>query len=311
MSASFHPSQAAEVADRLLGPPSASERGGLIRRYGRKGSLKLDCRTGVFFDFEAGSGGGLVDLVANHLQIDRRAAWKWLEAGGAAVTRRSDDDRRAAIAAADVDDAKRIADAAAIWKASKPIAGTLAAMYLRARGLGEALHNGQLRFAPSQAVGDWRGPVMIARISNALTGEGQAVQLTPISALGRARDDEGKAIERRIRGKLRGGIIAFAKPDSRGRLGVSEGSETALSAALLNAWPTIAAVNAGEMARLPLIEGASRLAVFGDDDEAGRQAANALVERWQAEGRDADLRLPHGGDWNDELARQIKSLSKH
>ena len=307
MSAPLTSAPIAAIADGLLGQPTTTERGGMVRRYGRRGSLKVDCQHGVWRDFEAGLGGGMVDLVARELRLDRRAAWEWLAQGGAAPGRRDDAARAAALAEAAREDAKRIAEAATIWRAAVPIDGTMAAAYLARRGLGNVHHGGQLRFAPDLVCGRWRGPVMVARVINPGTGRGQAVHLTPIGPHGRARGDDGEPIAKRVRGKAAGGVIALAAPDADGRLGVAEGIETALGAARAADWPTISALSAGGMANLPALPGVTVLGIMADDDNAGRAAAETLAARWAAMGLQTTLHLPPGGgDWNDQLLRRTK-----
>ena len=72
------PAIAGDVSRALLGEPNAalSSRGEL--RYGRRGSLSVDIERGRWFDFEAGSGGGVLDLVRQERQCDTAAAMDWL-----------------------------------------------------------------------------------------------------------------------------------------------------------------------------------------------------------------------------------------
>jgi putative DNA primase/helicase len=70
--------RAPEIAAELLGKPSS--RSGQEWRWGRKGSLAVvitGARTGMWFDHEAGTGGGLVDLVARTRGLSRREALDW------------------------------------------------------------------------------------------------------------------------------------------------------------------------------------------------------------------------------------------
>ena len=70
--------RAPEIAAELLGKPSS--RTGQEWRWGRKGSLAVviaGARTGMWFDHEAGTGGGLVDLVARTRGLSRREALDW------------------------------------------------------------------------------------------------------------------------------------------------------------------------------------------------------------------------------------------
>ena len=72
-----------DVARHLLGDPSTE--GADTWRYGRRGSLAVHVsgeRAGTWYDFEAGKGGGVIDLVAHKLACDRRSALAWLKAEG-------------------------------------------------------------------------------------------------------------------------------------------------------------------------------------------------------------------------------------
>ena len=67
-----------EIAAELLGNPTF--RAGQEWRWGRKGSLSVvigGAKTGMWFDHEAGDGGGLVDLVAREKGFSRSDALDW------------------------------------------------------------------------------------------------------------------------------------------------------------------------------------------------------------------------------------------
>lgn len=74
-------------------------------------------------------------------------------------------------------------------------------------------------------------------------------------------------------------------------LALSEGVESALSAAHLHT-PAWAAVDAGNLADLPVLEGIETLVVFADHDAAGIKAAQKLVGRWRSAGRHAMAWMP-------------------
>ena len=94
--------RAPEIAAELLGKPSS--RTGQEWRWGRKGSLSVviaGAKAGMWFDHEAGTGGGLVDLVARTRGLSRREALDWTadriglagdvgQSGGNLPIRRSD-----------------------------------------------------------------------------------------------------------------------------------------------------------------------------------------------------------------------------
>src|SRR5690606_6816957 len=68
-----------ELAAELLGRPTI--RAGNEWRWGRKGSLSVvidGAKAGMWFDHEAGKGGGFAGLVAHTLGISRTAAFDWI-----------------------------------------------------------------------------------------------------------------------------------------------------------------------------------------------------------------------------------------
>lgn len=68
-----------ELAVELMGRPSFRTR--QEWRWGRKGSLSMviaGAKAGVWFDHEAGQGGGFADLVVRHLGLSRRDGLDWI-----------------------------------------------------------------------------------------------------------------------------------------------------------------------------------------------------------------------------------------
>jgi putative DNA primase/helicase len=85
-------------------------------------------------------------------------------------------------------------------------------------------------------------------------------------------------------------------------LGIAEGIETALSAAVLDGIPVWAALNTSLLSRFEPPPGVTTLRVYGDRDEAGLMAALKLLERLQGRVR-LEIRTPPAPakDWNDQL----------
>ena len=69
-----------DVAKALLGDPE--KRTAREWRYGDKGSLKINLEAGTWYSFEAGKGGGVLDLVQWELQADQHGAIKWVDPQG-------------------------------------------------------------------------------------------------------------------------------------------------------------------------------------------------------------------------------------
>ena len=67
-----------DLAEELFGP--ASSKSAREWRWGNQGSLAIiiaGAKSGVWFDHEAGSGGGFVDLVAHEYGMDKKTALNW------------------------------------------------------------------------------------------------------------------------------------------------------------------------------------------------------------------------------------------
>jgi len=194
---------------------------------------------------------------------------------------------------------KREAQALRLWREAMPIGDTIAARYLRGRGITCALP-ATLRFAPTC----WhptakRFPALVAMVEGA---DAFAAHRTFLRAdgLGKADVEPAKA----MLGGTQGGAVRLA--EGPGPLVVAQGIETALSLAsgLLRGPATIwAALSTSGLRGLHLPAQAGRLTIAADGDKPGREAANALAERAHGLGwRVSLLPAPEGRDWNDVLA---------
>ena len=181
---------AEEVVSRLLGEPNGRLSRGRRLRYRNKGSLSVDLDKAAFFDFEAGTGGGLSKLVEREIGGDWKAARRWLEEqglkdpwkptrgggkrpvgcragrgrGGRGGSGRGSAVRRPVGAPRgdpesgreEGKEERRIALARALWAATVAAAGTPLARYLARRGVWPALSvpaiPGALRWADRAAL---------------------------------------------------------------------------------------------------------------------------------------------------------------
>ena len=198
----------------------------------------------------------------------------------------------------DADDAGRKA-AWRVWEQARPLAGTLAEIYLHARSVGHVAGASSLRFAAalSHRYAPGRFPCLVARVQDAHGGF-LGVQRTYLAA-----DGAGKANvepERTSRGSLSGGAVRLAVPE-HGRLLLGEGIETTVSAMLLFARAGWATLGAPGLRAIELPEHVREVVIAADRDAEGLQAAAALARRLEAEGRAVEIRRPHKGDFNDVL----------
>jgi hypothetical protein len=190
-----------------------------------------------------------------------------------------------------------------LWAMSKPLAGTLAEVYLHGRGIATVHHAGALRFHPrcyyrhDEHAPTETWPAMIAAVtdlSGAITGA-HRTWLAP-GGSGKAPIDT----PRRAMGGLLGHAVRFGMAGDV--LAAGEGIETVLSLrCALPAMPMAAALSASHLAALELPAALRRLYVARDADVAGERAAAALTARAEAAGIEAVILSPRLGDYNEDM----------
>jgi Toprim domain len=193
-----------------------------------------------------------------------------------------------------------------LFAMSRPIAGTLAEAYLRARGI-TAFHGTEsLRFHPRcyyrpdpfAATETW--PALIAAVTD-LDGRITGVHRTWLdpSGTGKAPIDT----PRRAMGHLLGHGVRFGVAEDV--LTAGEGIETMLSLRMaLPLMPMIAALSANHLAAVLFPHALRRLYVARDADPAGDGAVERLLDRAREAGIDAIVLSPMLADFNDDL-RQL------
>lgn len=202
-----------------------------------------------------------------------------------------------------------------LFAAGEPIRGTLAANYLRTRGL-PADECPALRFHPSvyyrpDQTGPRRVlPALLAAVTN-LDGRLVGLQRTwldPATSTKAAIDTP-----RRAMGHLLGNGVRFGV--ARDVMTAGEGIETMLSLrAVLPSFPAVAALSANHLAALLVPRTLRRLYVARDPDPAGERAVDRLTERVEADGVEVRVLTPATGDFNDDLlllgrARLLESVA--
>ena len=191
----------------------------------------------------------------------------------------------------------------------RPINRTPVATYLDTRGLDLPPEGHHLRYLPPKPP-KYIWPCMVGVI----TAFEDAAQVQSLHFTRLRPDGLGKAPlpEEKQRSYLQGfskkhGVIRLCyDADVTVRLGVAEGVETSLAVSTSfrrtkGDQPVWAALDAGNMAELPLVPGIETLVVYADKDAGGtgRRAAQQLAARWARAGRDAYVALPDIGDWNE------------
>jgi putative DNA primase/helicase len=189
--------------------------------------------------------------------------------------------------------------------------GSLADVYLTARGCREFAYPKSLRFAPQLRDGEGAvRPALVATVQ-AHTGENVTLHRTFLRPDGLAKAEMASP-RKLMPGSVPKGSAVRLSDYTGGPLGIAEGIETALSAMILYDMPVWAALNTSLLAEWIPPEGCEDIAIFGDNDDsfAGHAAAYALAYRLRGMGKDVTLHFPTttGRDWNDELlAKQRKA----
>ena len=171
-----------------------------------------------------------------------------------------------------------------LWRACGPIAG-VAKAYLEARSCVIPPADGALRWHPAlrHPLSGHEGPALVALLTDAVTGEPRTLHRTWVRADGRKADVDPPRML--LGGHRKQGAVARLWPNDAvtGGLGIAEGIETALS--LASAYrPVWAAIDAGNLAALPVLAGIQCLVLAADHDAAGVAAAETCARRWTAAG---------------------------
>jgi hypothetical protein len=190
-----------------------------------------------------------------------------------------------------------------LFRAGRPVPGTHAEAYLRARGIAGPLDWPALRFHPSVYCREsehaplQRLPALLAAVTDGhgvITG----IQRTWLDPHRPAK--AAIAEPRRAMGHLLGNGVRFG--DLEDALVVGEGIETILALKSVLALPMIAGLSANHLAALDLPP-VLRLYIARDDDKAGHHAALRLHDRFEALGIEVIDLLPVHDDFNLDLCR--------
>lgn len=157
------------------------------------------------------------------------------------------------------------------------------------------------RYWKSDAIRESR-TTMVSRISDP-SGRGVNLHLTYLTKDGQKADVE---VQKKVmRGTLPEGC-AIALWEAREIMGIAEGIETAMSAAILFKMPVWAAVSGVMLAKWQPPAIARKIVIFGDNDMnyTGQMRAYELAHRLSMKGGvEVDVRIPEhvGTDWNNVL----------
>ena len=188
---------------------------------------------------------------------------------------------------------------------AQPLAGTVGEAYLRARGLGDP-GCPDLLFHPDLPDFDtrrgWPGLIALPRV---VTGErAPGIHRTFLLDDGSAKGPAGK----KMLGSVADAAVRLFAMPAGGHLGIAEGIETALAAHALFGTAVWVALSADGLARFRWPEGTTRVTIYADAGDAGRQAAATLSDRLNRADIPNEIVVPlHGDDFNDDLLRGARA----
>jgi putative DNA primase/helicase len=188
-----------------------------------------------------------------------------------------------------------------------------AVSYLESRGLWPLPADCSLKAHPAldywhdgKRVGVYQG--IVAEVRD-VAGELITVHVTYLEAGKKLATHEPRKILSPLTGR-EGCAVRLMPPTDV--LGIAEGIETALSAAVLHSTPVWAALNTSLLGKFEPPAGVNLLHIYADRDAPGLEAAGRLMERLQVRVR-FELHLPPmpHKDFNDQLAaRAAKELTR-
>jgi putative DNA primase/helicase len=195
-----------------------------------------------------------------------------------------------------------------LWQQAVSLPGTLGERYLAKRSI--SFGSTELRFLDRTPLGckpDVRFlPALIAAVRMDIGVV--AVQRTFIDRTTASKADFFKP--KRALGQLGTGAVRLSDPVD-GRLGLAEGSESALSAQTLFGIPCWATLGNERFGIVAIPESITELHLFVDADEGGELALKRGLDAYAREGRCIIPHIPDRADydWNDELRERPRIRS--
>jgi putative DNA primase/helicase len=190
--------------------------------------------------------------------------------------------------------------ALSIWRECSPLGNSTAEVYLRERGL-RPPYPASLRFHPhlSHSGSNSFYPALVAAVCRWPDKKPSGISRIYLSEGGRRK--AGVEPNKMSLGPCSGGAVRLG-PFNR-ELFVCEGIETALSVQQLTGTATWAAIGTSGLKTLNLPDSLEKVTIAGDNDEAGRKAAEYAEARWKniSPSLRVHITYPEKGDWNDAL----------
>lgn len=185
-----------------------------------------------------------------------------------------------------------------LWDEAAPLTGTPGERYLTRRNI--SLPSTALRYHPATPLGAGKDvrflPAMLAAVSEGR--EFVAIQRIFLQPNGRPAP---MTKHKRTLGPPGRGAVRLSPVGTV--LGLAEGVENALSAAILFNMPVWATLGAERFDRILVPDRVVRLVLFADNDQAGLRATQRAEAAYSLPGRQVETMWPEApfNDWNDRL----------
>lgn len=218
---------------RLLGKPSSSQGNNL--RYGSKGSMSINLKNGLWFNFETGEKGNAFHLIANEMGFSEfkdtvAYAKNFLNHRDEALVI-STSTQKTKIDAISKDSPNKRGFAEKLYGKSEPIKGTLAERYLKEHRKLTHAQQAELRFLSkiSTLHGEKKSHVpALLCVSKNVRGEINHVQVIRLNPRTGNKDNQSKIIKQTY-GAMKGHVIELNKMSTSDTTHLTEGVETGLS----------------------------------------------------------------------------------
>ena len=157
-------------------------------------------------------------------------------------------------------------------------------------------------------------PAIVARVSDFVTGRPITLHFTFLASDGSSKAPIEQPKLLLPRHPKKGGVVRLSDDSEvASGLGLAEGIETSLAIDRAGWRPIWAAIDSGNLAALPVVDGIESLTIFADHDRVnpktgkrpGLNSACQLARRWRNAGREVRIIPPlkEGEDWADVLGR--------
>jgi len=301
------------LCERLLGKPNSAHSDSI--RYGSKGSLSINLKNGLWYNFETGEKGNALQLIAHEMGFN-----EFKETIGYAkyflnyndLLDRSTSTKKPPTKRSVIESPNKKDYAKKLLKESLPIEGTIAARYLKEHRKLAHFKSADVRFVPNLPTrhGDnkMRVPALMC-IARDSSGELNNVQVTRLNALTGNKDYASKTIKQTY-GKRNGCPVDLNNKSTESKIYLTEGLETGLSLLEANPKARVMTVLGKENFKTVDLSRLTNHVVFCVDNDGKKTFGDMTIItsalRIMSAGKSVSIICPEkeGEDFNDVLIKE-------